>query len=178
MSLTVKPVSSTQCQLCQIWLISDDGTTFCRIAVGGLLIKGVLKKEINCYKDHLRCIFGQDSREKSLKAINQLQEAWLDDFKKYFNDRISPSLTKVCKWAIDKIRRFDPYSGITQNHLSFLRLHQYYVKEISRGRAGLGNYNLRPQYISAKIDLSEIVQFAVCKPQDIPVHRHPGSGRK
>ena len=45
--------------------------------------------------------------------------------------------------------------------LSFLRLHQYYVKEISRGRAGLGNYNLRPQYISAKIDLSEIVQFSV-----------------
>ena len=40
--------------------------------------------------------------------------------------------------------------------LSFLRLHQYYVKEISRGRAGLGNYNLRPQYISAKLDLSEI----------------------
>ena len=51
--------------------------------------------------------------------------------------------------------------------LSFLRLHQYYIKEISRGRAGLGNYNLRPQYISAKIDLSDIVQFAVCQPQDI-----------
>ena len=152
--------------------------------------KGCLKKEINCYKDHLRCIFGKESRDKSLEAINQLQEAWLDDFKKYFNDRISPSLTKVCKWAIDKITRFDPYSGITQNQsesmnkllkslnkwkeapvdviiLSFLRLHQYYVKEISRGRAGLGNYNLRPQYISAKIDLSEIVQFAVCKPLDI-----------
>ena len=51
--------------------------------------------------------------------------------------------------------------------LSFLRLHQYYIKEISRGRAGLGNYNLKPQYISAKIDLSDIVQFAVCQPQDI-----------
>ena len=37
----------------------------------------------------------------------------------------------------------------------------------SRGRAGLGNNNLRPQYISAKIDLSDIVQFAVCQPQDI-----------
>ena len=35
--------------------------------------KGCSKKEINCYKDHLRCIFGQDSREKSLEAINQLQ---------------------------------------------------------------------------------------------------------
>ena len=136
------------------------------------------------------CIFGQESREKSLEAIDQLQEAWLGDFKKYFNDRISPNLTKVCKWAIDKITRFDPYSGITQNQsesmnkllkslnkwkeapvdvvvLSFLRLHQYYIKEISRGRAGLGNYNLRPQYYSAKIDLSDIVQFAVCQPQDI-----------
>ena len=51
--------------------------------------------------------------------------------------------------------------------LSFLRLHQYYIKEISRGHAGLGNYNLRSQYISAKIDLSDIVQFAVCQPQDI-----------
>ena len=51
--------------------------------------------------------------------------------------------------------------------LSFLQLHQYYIKEISRGRAGLGNYNLRPQYVSAKIDLSDIVQFAVCQPQDI-----------
>ena len=133
---------------------------------------------------------GQDSREKSLEAIDQLQEAWLGDFKKYFNDRISPNLTKVCKWAIDKITRFDPYSGFTQNQsesmnkllkslnkwneapvdvvvLSFLRLHQYYIKEISRGHAGLSNYNLRPQYISAKIDLSDIVQFAVCQPQYI-----------
>ena len=31
--------------------------------------KGCSKKEINCYKDHLRCLFGQDSREKSLEAI-------------------------------------------------------------------------------------------------------------
>ena len=51
--------------------------------------------------------------------------------------------------------------------LSFLPLHQYYIKEISRGCAGLGNNNLRPQYISAKIDLSDIIQFAVCQPQDI-----------
>ena len=124
--------------------------------------KGCSKKEVNCYKDHLRCIFGQDSREKSLEAINQLQEAWLGDFKKYFKDRISPNLTKVCKWAIDKITRFDPYSGITQNQsesmnkllkslnkwkeapvdvvvLSFLQLHQYYIKEISRGRADIKN---------------------------------------
>ena len=97
----------------------------------------------------------------------------MDKFKRYFNDRISPNLTKVCKWAIDKITRFDPYSGITQNQsesmnkllkslnkwkeapadvaiLSFLRLHQYYIKVISRGRAGLGNYKLKPHYMSAK----------------------------
>ena len=115
--------------------------------------KGCSKAEAICYKDHLRCIFGQDTREKSLEAINELQKAWMDEFKRYFNDRISPNLTKVCKWAIDKITRFDPYSRITQNQsqsinkllkslskwkeapadvviLSFLRLHQYYIKEI------------------------------------------------
>ena len=121
------------------------------------------------------------------------------------DDRISPNLTKVCKWAIEKTTKFDPYSGITQNQsesinkllkslnkwkeapvdvvvLSFLRLHQYYIKEISRGRVGLGNYNLRPQYVSARIDMSDIVQFAVCQPQDIvnsiskrkPVHHKSG----
>ena len=45
--------------------------------------------------------------------INYKGHGWMT--KKYFDDRISPSLTKVCKWAIDKITRFDPYSGITQN---------------------------------------------------------------
>ena len=104
--------------------------------------------------------------------------------KKYLNDRISPNLIKVCKWAIDKITRVDPYSGITQNQsesmnkllkslnkwkeapvdvvvLSFLQLQQYYIKEISRGRAGLGNYNLRSQYISAKIDLSSVTSVTI-----------------
>ena len=45
--------------------------------------------------------------------INYKGHGWMT--KKYFDDRISPSLTKVCKWAIDKITRFDPYSGIIQN---------------------------------------------------------------
>ena len=152
--------------------------------------KGCSTAEASCYKDHFRCIFGQDTREKSLEAIDELQKAWMDEFKRYFNDRISPNLTKVCKWAIDKITHFDLYSGITQNQsesmnkllrslnkwkeapvdfviLSFLRLHQYYIKEISRGRTGLGNYKLKPQYISAKIRLSDIVQFVVSQPEDI-----------
>ena len=135
-----------------------------------------------------------------MEAIDRLQKAWIDEFKRHFNDRISPNLTMVCKWAIDKITRFDPYSGITQNQsesmnkllkslnkwkeapvdvviLSFLRLHQYYIKEIYIERAGLGNYTLKPQYISAKIGLSDIVKFVVSQPEDIvnaiggkPVH--------
>ena len=50
---------------------------------------------------------------------------------------------------------------------AFLRLHQFYSKEVSRGRAGIGTYTLKPRYISAKIDLSEVVQFSVCLPEDI-----------
>ena len=64
-------------------------------------------------------------------------------------------------------------------NLSFFRLHQYYVKEISRGCAGLGNYNLRPQYISAKRSVRD--SSVCCLPatghsecyQRKPVHRHP-----
>ena len=44
--------------------------------------KGCSKAEASCYKDHLHCIFGQDSREKSMEAIDELQKAWVDEFKK------------------------------------------------------------------------------------------------
>ena len=62
MPRNLKPVSSTQFVpnlvdiRCWNHILQDCGRW--------LTDKGCSKKEINCYKDHLQCIFGQDSREK------------------------------------------------------------------------------------------------------------------
>ena len=40
--------------------------------------KGCSKKEVNCYKDHLRYMFSQDSREKVWKQlINDKRHGWM-----------------------------------------------------------------------------------------------------
>ena len=91
----------------------------------------------------------------------------MGDFKTYFNGKISPNINKVSKWAIDKLTIFDSYSGITQNQSESMNTLLKSLNKWKEARAGLGNYNLKPQYVSAKIDVSDIVQFAVCQPEDI-----------
>ena len=151
---------------------------------------GFSKEETIAYKDHIRFIFGRDSLEGSMESYETLKVSWDQSFVGYFQERILPYLGKLAKWGIQSVTKFDPYSGITQNQsesmnkllkslnkwkevpvdvviLSFLRLHQYYLKEIQRGRAGLGTYTLKPQYISAKIDISEVNKYTVCQPEEI-----------
>ena len=43
----------------------------------------------------------------------------------------------------------------------------FQLGDFSRGRAGIGNYTLKTEHVSARIDLSEIAQLEVCDPDKI-----------
>ena len=146
-----------------------------------LLENGANKAESAVYKDDIRQILCAKSEEDSLKTFDAHSRKW------------DPKVTKIqslARWAIEPVTKFDPYSGVIQNQseslnklmksiqkwkeclidvivLSFLRLQQYYLKEISRGRAGIWNYTLKTEHVSARIDLSEIAQLEVCDPDKI-----------
>jgi len=80
-----------------------------------LTTQGCSREEIKCYKYHRRFIFQQDTKEGSCEAITELKKAWMAEFTKYFDDHILSNLSKFCKWAIQNLTNFDPYSSITQN---------------------------------------------------------------
>ena len=48
-------------------------------------------------------------------------------------------------------------------------LQRFYLKEISRGKAGLGNYSLNSVYKDRIINIEEICNFPVCAPEKIKV---------
>ncbi|CAC5412487.1 unnamed protein product [Mytilus coruscus] len=99
------------------------------------------------------------------------------------------------KWIINKYENlYDPFSGVTNNAcesmnavikrlnkykelpvdcfvLSMYYLQVYYITEIQRGLAGVGNYNLRHEFRHARIPKDEIcIPKRVIKPDDIVKH--------
>ena len=122
------------------------------------------------------------------KSYLKNQQKWNDDFKEYFRKSILPRISTFGLWEIRKLFSFDVISGITTNQAegfnfllkslqgwhvvpvdvivyAFHMLQRFYLKEISRGKAGLGNYSLNSVYKDRIIDIEEICNFPVCAPE-------------
>ena len=50
---------------------------------------------------------------------------------------------------------------------AFHVLQRFYLREISRGEVGLGNYSLLSKYEDKRIEIEEICKFQVCFPEKI-----------
>ena len=105
-------------------------------------------------------------------------------------------ILKHCeKWVIDKYQHlYDPFSGVANNPcesmnavikrlnkfkelpvdcfvLSMVYLQNYYITEIQRGLAGIGNFQLKTEFLHARIPKDEIcIPRHVIKPEDIAKH--------
>jgi hypothetical protein len=113
----------------------------------------------------------------------------------YFQ-KLEKDILKHCgKWVIDKYQHlYDPFSGVTNNPcesmnavikrlnkfkelpvdcfvLSMFYLQNYYITEFQRGLAGIGNFQLKTEFLHARIPKDEIcIPKYVIKPEDIVKH--------
>ena len=113
------------------------------------------------------------------KLTHDMKATWDPKLKNYFEKQIEPKIEKFACPYVSKYTKFDKFSGVTTNQsegfnwlmkdldnwregpidcvvLSFRFLQQYYLSEIKRGLAGIGNFTLREEYIHHKVDIEDI----------------------
>jgi hypothetical protein len=120
-------------------------------------------------------------------------QVWSEAFVEYYNIHLRPDIIGYsAKWVIEQSgATYNPLSDITNNAaesmnrvlhrlqgdrelpidqcvLGLFYLQNSYIAEIQRGRAGLGNYTLREDYLYAKIQPEEMLLPALLyHPDDI-----------
>ncbi|CAC5367851.1 unnamed protein product [Mytilus coruscus] len=147
------------------------------------------------YVSHLKDLLRCDSEAEYMTLKDDLIRKWSKPVVVYFEKMEKDILTHSGKWVIDKYQNlYDPFSGITNNAcesmnavikrlnkyrelpvdcfvLSMFYLQNYYINEVQRGLAGIGNYTLRTKFHHASIPKDEInVPKQLVKPVDIVKH--------
>ena len=123
------------------------------------------------------------SDEDELKAVeNEICEGerWSSAFTTYYQSRIRPDICKYSgKWILEETGFYDPYSGITNNAsesfnkvlkwmndckkmpLDIMILSLFFAQntafaEVLRGRARLGQYHLKDEFLYTCIDVKSL----------------------
>ena len=142
--------------------------------------------------DNVYEILRAKSQNDIEKLTHDMKTTWNPQLKHYFEKQIEPKIEKFASPYVSKYTKFDKFSGVTTNQsegfnwlmkdltnwregpidcvvLAFRFLQQYYLCEIKRGLAGVGNFTLREEYMKHKIAIDEInrTESAVCSYRDI-----------
>ena len=128
---------------------------------------------------------------KAEKILEEKKSSWPPDFKQYFQKQIEERLPNYCLQYVQKYANADDINGITTNQsegfnwlikdlnnwkegpidcilLSFRFLQQYYMSEIRRGKAAIGNYTLINSMADQMINIDELdLQPPVCDVKEI-----------
>ena len=144
--------------------------------------QGADSTEMSVYLSEWKQMSQCSSESHFIETYEELTCKWTQSVKTYFDKSIKPDILKYSgRWLIEEFRNlYDPYSGVTNNPaealnsvlkrmtgwqelpvdvmmLSLYHLQNFYHAEIQRGRAGIGNYQLKQKYRQAMIDREELV---------------------
>ena len=116
------------------------------------------------------------SVEEFSANIDELSVKWSQPMVEYFNKDLKSDIERhAAKLIIEPLGLYDPYSGVTNNAsesmnnlikelgrwkeapvdvlaLCFYQLQNYFISEIRRGFAGIGNYRLKSDYLAIRCD--------------------------
>ncbi|XP_044182200.1 uncharacterized protein LOC122963007 [Acropora millepora] len=159
--------------------------------VKGFVTKnGGRKEEAKVYKDDIKTILKTKDEQDSTTTFLRVSRKWSELFTDYYLKHIKPLLPKLALWALSETVLMDEETGITQNQsesinfvmhsllkwkevpidvllLAIYRLQLYFLKEIKRGKAGIGSYALRAEQRPYAITVQEIPDLTVCPPENI-----------
>ena len=131
---------------------------------------GAPSKDISHYSDDLFELFHSESKMQYEQQLAVISEKWDGAFQNYYQKEIHPEVPlSIGRWALERLHIYNPYSGVTNNQseglnrvikdlqdwkeapvdcvlLSVYQLQSFYLNEIRRGIAGIGEYHLKSVY--------------------------------
>ena len=157
--------------------------------------QGGKSDDVIVYNNDVDSLLRADSEQDFDELFANLSEKWSTAFREHFEQNLKNELKeKACKYLLEDLDIFDPYSGITNNisegfntvfkhllgwkhvpmdsiALSFYYLQQFYISEIIRGFCDVGDFQIRNEHRFRLRDPStvEIPQNAV-SPDEIVKH--------
>ena len=123
--------------------------------------------------------------------LAQYQCRWDAQFEEYYTKEINPdSIHSTARWRLEQLVIYNPYSGVTNNQSESLNrvikafqgwreapidcidlaLHQlqiYFLYEIRRVFAGVGEYHIAKSFNSIKLDRDAVEYLPSCSPEKI-----------
>lgn len=144
------------------------------------------------YISNLRDLLQQENEHDYNERLEELSKFWSESFLEYNNSKLHDDILQYSsKWVLESNNVYDPYSGVTNNMSESMNavikrlmqwkqapidstvfalnyLQKYYVYEIMRGLAGIGNYRLKNIHSGATVDKGDLdFPTDVCIPEKI-----------
>lgn len=147
---------------------------------------GASNDEIAIYLQDIIRLLHSDSQKHLAELSLELCEKWSKAMVDYYQSEI--------KFVVEPLGLYDPYSGVTNNVsksmndlikdlmkwkdvpvdvmvMCLQQLQNYFLSEIRRSFAAIGNYTLNKDYESVACDPEELVlPKNICDPKDIVQH--------
>lgn len=132
------------------------------------------------YVNNIHSLLDSNSEQEFHNSYETLRQKWSKPFLQYFESKLKSNiLEKRGRWILSDLGIYTTGSGVTTNvsesmntilkrltqwkevtleHmvLAFYFLQTFYLKEVLRGRCGTGNYHVKVEYGSMKLDSSNV----------------------
>lgn len=143
------------------------------------------------YTDDVSKLFQAESEDQYEQLLDRFRQDWDSSFEQYYLKHIHPDVqNSVGRWVLENLRVYNPYSGVTNNQseglnrvikelqgwkeapidcmlLALYHLQAFYLNEIRRGLAGMGEYHLTEEYVGIQ-SYYETPEYILCSnPADI-----------
>ena len=144
------------------------------------------------YTDDVSKLFQAESEDQYKQLLDRFRQDWDSTFEQYYLRQIHVDVPKsVGRWVLEKLRVYNPYSGVTNNQseglnrvmkelqrwkeapidcmlLALYHLQAFYLNEIRRGLAGTGEYHLTEEYDGRIQSYHETTLYISCSsPEEI-----------
>ena len=136
-------------------------------------------------------LFHSVSEEQYEQQLAIVSQKWDGAFEHYYRSEIHPDVPRsIGRWVLEELHIYNPYSGVTNNQseglnrvikdlqgwkeapvdcvmLAVYQLQAFYLNEIRRGLASMGEYHLKSDYASIQANHGLVDYIPTSTPEEV-----------
>ena len=148
-------------------------------------------QDIAVYSEDVFKLFHSVSEEQYEQQLAVASQRWDAAFEHYYRNEIHPDVpSSIGRWVLEELHIYNPYSGVTNNQsdglnrvikdlqgwkeapvdcvmLAVYQLQAFYLNEIRRGFAGIGEYHLRLDYANIQANHGLVDYIPTSTPEEV-----------
>lgn len=152
---------------------------------------GAPSQDIAIYSEDVFKLFHSVSEEQYEQQLAIVSQKWDAAFEQYYRNEIHPDVpSSIGRWVLEELHIYNPYSGVTNNQseglnrvikdlqgwkeapvdcvmLAVYQLQAFYLNEIRRGLAGIGEYHLKLDYASIQANHGLVHYIPTSTPEEV-----------